>query len=255
MLPEELGINMATQNQKQSGVDTTVPEATGIKSNQQNVNAYETANLDGRNSHRPYTTIAANFQPTSSTIVLRKGTQIPILDKIGTSYFGIFKNFCLTGFNEPRAESFNLVKTFGREWVAFFFGENPRIYEYNGHFLDYYNYPHYEEFVRAYDEYLRGTKCIENGMTMSLSYNGRIVRGYIIGMTTGKVSGTGIPDGMLSFGFSMLILKDGWVNRSPGKRLSNIERINAAGESVSLQTHIQDAGINQRVNDDGIRSA
>ena len=198
-------------------------------------------NIEGLNSYRPYTTRADDFEPTVATIILSgKGSGvIPLLPDVGQNYLGIFKNFSLTNFNEGRQEEVNITKTFGREWVAFFYGENPRIYNYGGHFLDFKNYPYYEEFIKAYDNYLRGTKCIENEMELYLSYNGRLVRGLMTGIGTGKTSGVGVPKGLVQFNFTILVLHDGWVGTRNEMALTNVERLRQSGVRIKANTGTQ----------------
>ena len=160
----------------------------------------------------------------SNDLVLEEESKyvIPILDDwISPDYLGVFKNFGLTEYLEGAQERLQILKTFGKEWVGFMHGEEPRIYKYTGVFLDYVNYPFYEEFMRAYNHYLRGSKCIENKMQMYLSYDYKIVRGYIISISTQKNSANGAPQGMVGFQFRVLVQKEDFVRT---KDLTNYKR-------------------------------
>jgi len=192
---------------------------------------YLTADAEEDSSFRPYSGGLTPINSGIATMVLVRnngtkvteelnGSSIPVLPEIAQDFIGVFKNFSLTQYGEARQEALNIQRTFGREWVAFFFGEQPRSYQYSGHFLDYEEYPYYEQFIKAYDLYLRGTKCLENKMSLYISYDGRLVRGLMTNISTSKMSGPGIPPGVVSFNFSILIMGDQWI-RNSYKKMSN----------------------------------
>lgn len=211
--------------QKNTGESSDTPEASPSQSDYNS--SIITADIDGSNIFRPYTVGVRDFQPSISTILLLQGDSkslpktvtrdsIARLTKIG-KYFGLFKNFSLTNYEESREEALNIMKAFGKSWIAFFYGDTPRLYRYTGHFLDYANYNYYEEFIKAYDYYLRGSKCLENNMTMYLSYNGRLIRGLITSIITMKTTAAAAPTGLVAFAFSVLVLGDKWIRNTVGE--------------------------------------
>lgn len=197
---------------------------------------YLTADAEKDSAFRPYSGGLSPINSGIATMVLVKngtvtkgdsggarqirGGLIPVLPEIASDFIGVFKNFSLTQYSDVRQEALNIQRTFGREWVAFFFGEQPRSYQFSGHFLDYEEYPYYEQFMKAYDLYLRGTKCLENKMSLYISYDGRLIRGLMTSISTSKISAPGAPPGVVSFTFSLLIMGDQWI-RNSYKRLSN----------------------------------
>lgn len=229
---------MSADNTTKNNPDTTPTVVPSQKSFDTGFNEkYFNVDVEGNNFFRPWTSASDFISSGIATIVLFEsknvqaegvaslaGQKVATLKDINAdgSYIGIFKNFSLTQYGETRQEAFNIQRTFGKDWVAFFFGEQPRTYQYNGHFLDYVDYPHYQQFMMAYDKYLRGTKCIERGMTMYISYDGKLVRGLITQISTSKTSAPGLPAGMVSFNFSILIMSDQFVRTTRGV-LSNAQ--------------------------------
>jgi len=139
---------------------------------------------------------------------------IPRLTNFGgpsNEYYGIFNNFSLIKVAESQEQNIKLHENFGGDWNAFFFGEKPEIYRFEGFFLDTMEYPYYQEFLEAYDLYLSGRKCVENQMQMKIVYDGRIVDGYILNMSTINTSGQPF---MKNFGFSVLVRSTSWMREN-----------------------------------------
>ena len=121
------------------------------------------------------------------------------------SFLGVFKNFSLLQVNESRAELAKITKTFGKKWHAFFFNQEPRVYSFTGIFLDSKNYNYYEDFMKAYDMYLAGSKCLENNYKMYLSYENKIIDGLMLGINTTSNSSDIHHKG---FSFQLLVFDD-----------------------------------------------
>lgn len=122
-------------------------------------------------------------------------------------YYGVFNNFSLIGVSERKEQIVKVHNNFGGNWNAFFFGDRPSIYSFTGFFLDSKRYPYYQEFMVAYDRYLKGRKVIENNLEMVLSYNGKIVKGYLLNIQT-TISAS--EPFATNFVFTMLIQKEDW---------------------------------------------
>jgi hypothetical protein len=151
-------------------------------------------------------------------------SDVALLNLDGTSpYYGIFNNFSIMNFNESRDDVVKVNMNFGGSWNAFFFGERPRIITMAGMFLDSKEYPYYQEFMVAYNKYLSGRKCIENGMQLTMSFNGKIIKGHIL-----KIDTSGDADLMLRklFSLTILIETDDWfrsnLNPSTGTTSLNL---------------------------------
>lgn len=138
----------------------------------------------------------------SQATALPSSGSIPRLTAVGSNYYGIFKNFSIVSFAESKSEIAKINLNFSSTWNAYFFGSNPKVYSYSGIFLDTKDYPYYEEFSRAYDNYLAGGKCASLGYIMYMSYDTKIIVGYMLGIDT---HAQGDDPNMKSFSFRLLV--------------------------------------------------
>lgn len=164
-------------------------------------NAPESSNADVQDYMFNFNTFLSSIDRTGESVVVNGS--IPVLPKVGNNFYGIFKNFSIINFNESRAELSKVNLNFGLKWNAYFFGAQPRMYSYSGAFLDAKNYPYYEQFMRAYDNYLAGGKCVENGFKMYMAYDNKIITGWMLGINI-----VGSSDQRFTKQFSFQILVD-----------------------------------------------
>jgi hypothetical protein len=138
-------------------------------------------------------------------------SEVPVLDEVGNAnkneFLGIFKNFSILAINEVRAEISQIILNFGNKWNAYFFGSQPRMYAVAGVFMDAVNYPYYEQFMIAYDNYLAGGKCAEQGFKLYFVYDGKIVSGWILGIDTSHDVADRFTKG---FSFKILVEDEGY---------------------------------------------
>ena len=160
-----------------------------------------------------------------------------------TQYYGLFNNFSLTGVNERKEQMVKVHMNFGGSWNAFFFGDKPTIYGFNGFFLDSEEYPYYQEFMTAYDNYLSGRKCIENKFQMLISYDGKITGGYILDISTGI---SAINPYMKSFSFTVLIASENWYRTNIVRGVTN-EMISGMNYMSSNRARLSDLGYNDMI--------
>lgn len=127
---------------------------------------------------------------TYATIQVRTadGRNIPLIDaggsKVDTNnpdygYTDKYSNFILQTVQESRMEKMQVVSTFGAPFV-FFFGEHPRMIAGSGILLCTEDFNWRAEFLENYDNYLRGTKCVENKARVTLSWQDIVVEGYFV---------------------------------------------------------------------------
>lgn len=137
---------------------------------------------------------------------------IPVLNnnKKGL-YLGIFNNFSLMQVTEDKDQITKLHQNFGSSWNLFFFGDSPSIYSFNGIFLDTWEYPYYQEFMTMYDRYLSGRQCVENGFKMKISYDGKIIGGYLLKIRTMLSSDT--PHSK-SFSFTIIVTDEQFMREN-----------------------------------------
>lgn len=94
-----------------------------------------------------------------------------------------YTKFLLEGVNEQHTERSQIVETFG-DFYVFFFGERPPMYSFTGTLINTKNYNWVADFKFYYDAYLRGSKCVESSARLILTYGGRQIEGFMMGMQT-----------------------------------------------------------------------
>lgn len=97
----------------------------------------------------------------------------------------VYSNFFIQGVQEERAEKQQILETFGEPFI-FLFGERARMVTFSGILLNTFDFNWEGEWWHNYDQYLRGTKCVENDARIFLSFEETLVTGYIIGSSANK---------------------------------------------------------------------
>jgi hypothetical protein len=168
-------------------------------------------------------------------------------------YYGIFNNFSLMAVAEENAEIVKLHQNLGGSWNVFFFGEKPNFYRFTGLFLDSQEYPYYQEFMTAYENYLSGRKCIENNMRMTISYDGKIVEGYLVSISTTRTAESNYKK---DFSFTMLVRDSFWIRnnlvaiKGNDGRVTYERRFNGMSNVYRLQNHRLRSGISDMNDND-----
>jgi len=150
--------------------------------------------------------IADRSGPMLSSIRLIKTNSVPRKDNRkdpGERLIPEFSKFFLTSVQEGHQEKFQTVETFN-DWYAFFYGEKPPIYNFSGYLLNLANYNWWNEFIYYYENFWRGTKAVELGAKIYLTYNYQQVQGYILNVNTNLQAAT---DKAAPFSISMLVTK------------------------------------------------
>lgn len=94
-----------------------------------------------------------------------------------------YTKFILQNTRESHQERSQIVETFG-EFYLFFFGERPPVYTFSGTLINTKNVNWLADFQFYYENYMRGTKCVEKNARIIITYGGRQIEGYIIEMST-----------------------------------------------------------------------
>ena len=118
--------------------------------------------------------------------------------------------FFLEQVQESKEEKYQVIETFG-EFMAFFFGRRPEVYSFTGTLLNARNHDWKNEFHINYDEFLRGSKCVERRAFVYIQYDDVIVEGFMLNVSTRLV---GLEDKAVPFSFQMLV-----TNRQPVNRI------------------------------------
>jgi hypothetical protein len=135
--------------------------------------------------------------------------------------------FFLEQVQENREEKVQVLDTFG-EWVAFFFGRKPEVYNYGGTLLNAQNHDWKNEFQENYDYFLRGTQAVENRATVVLQYDDVLVEGYMLNCT---ISMQAAMNHAVGFTFNMLV-----ISRSPmdPRRIIGLRTLRSGGTAAEL---------------------
>lgn len=110
-------------------------------------------------------------------------------------------NFIIQGFAVSSQEKFQVVETFGDEYL-FFFGERPVIIQVQGFLLNTPDFNWRGEWYDNYSNFLRGTKCVEKKARVYLVADGLIFSGYILSTTTQV---TDAQPRLTPFSFQMIV--------------------------------------------------
>lgn len=89
-----------------------------------------------------------------------------------------YTKFILESVSEVRDERSQIVETFG-DFYVFFFGERPPVYQFSGTLINTRDVNWLSDFKFYYENFLRGSKCVENNARLILTYAGRQIEGFM----------------------------------------------------------------------------
>ena len=131
-----------------------------------------------------------------------------------------YTKFFLESVSESRVEKAQVIETFG-EFVAFFFGRRPEVYQFGGRLLNTKIHDWKNDFQEVYDNFLRGTKAVENGATVFIQYDDVVAEGFLMNC---NVEYSGIANNECPFNFSMIV-----TNRAPINQLARLRERRSRG--------------------------
>jgi hypothetical protein len=112
-----------------------------------------------------------------------------------------YTKFFLESVSEQHMERSQIVETFG-DFSVFFYGERPPVYNFSGVLINAKNVNWVQDFMFMYENFLRGTRCVEAGARAILTYGGRQIEGFILGVSNQTTAGT---DGGVPMSFQVLV--------------------------------------------------
>jgi hypothetical protein len=136
-----------------------------------------------------------------------------------------YSKFFLESVNESHNEKYQLVETFN-DFYVYFYGERPPVYTFSGHLLNLLNYNWKNEFMYFYQNFWRGSKAVELGARVFLTYDYQQVQGYILAINTNVNS---LTDKAAQFSIQVLVTKRLFFNgrgSANGEPLDSIVRDN-----------------------------
>ena len=111
-------------------------------------------------------------------------------------------NFILQNVSFVRQEKVQVLETFGDHYT-FFYGEKPTIMQVGGLLMNTIDFNWKNEWLHNYENYLRGTRCVESRAVVYLGFDDVLVSGFILGT---NVSQSAQNPYLCPFGFQMLVV-------------------------------------------------
>ena len=90
-----------------------------------------------------------------------------------------YSKFIMSQVVEAHVERSQIVETFG-DFYVFFHGERPPVYSFTGTLINTKNVNWVTDWNFFYDNYLRGTRCVEQRARVVLTYGGRQIEGFML---------------------------------------------------------------------------
>tara|TARA_Y100000034_G_scaffold130068_1_gene187667 strand:- start:154 stop:1212 length:1059 start_codon:yes stop_codon:yes gene_type:complete len=118
-----------------------------------------------------------------------------------TGYSDATHNFILQTVAQSHQEKVQIVETFG-PFYAFFYGQKPTVLQCQGLLLNSADFNWKNEWLRNYDRYLRGTRCVEFKARVYLGFDDVLIQGFILGTSLNYSSDNPL---FCPFSFSLLV--------------------------------------------------
>lgn len=99
----------------------------------------------------------------------------------------VYSNFLIQQVTEERAEKQQILETFGEPYI-FLFGQRARMLNVQGVLLNTFDFNWESEWWENYEQYLRGTRCVETDSRVFLTFDDTMVGGYILACTSSKTA-------------------------------------------------------------------
>ncbi len=120
-----------------------------------------------------------------ATLAVTRGTPIKNSSAPPGTTVSFTSNFLLQHVQESRQEKFQSVTTFGATY-GFFFGEQPRFVNCQAVLLNTADFQWEVEWWSNYEEHVRGTRAVDRGARVTLTYEDVLLEGYIISADVAK---------------------------------------------------------------------
>lgn len=112
-----------------------------------------------------------------------------------------YTKFFIETVQEAHVERSQIVETFGNFYV-FMFGERPPVYSFSGKLVNSRNANWVSDLMFMYQQYLRGTKCVELNARLILTYGGRQIEGLMLNVNTATQA---TVEGSVEFSFQVVV--------------------------------------------------
>lgn len=140
-----------------------------------------------------------------------------------------FVDFFLTSAQEQFQEIMQIDKVLSDDYVAFFYGTNPPVFNYSGMLLNSMQDDQRSGFAKAYLQMLRGTQLARRGALARLRYDSVIVSGV---MTAHSQSLNAEMEMAVPFSFSFLVKEYVILNNPAFVRTSPADYVKLAADAA-----------------------
>jgi hypothetical protein len=173
------------------------------------------------------------------SVVTSAGQKVALLNSSAQKYDDYGKasqthNFILQSVQFSRQERVQVQETFG-DFYTFFFGESPSVASLSGILFNTKDFNWKNEFLRNYDQYLRGTKCVETRSRVYLGFDDVLLEGYMLNVSIPQQSDAPY---LVAFTCSFLITQYMDLTTTYSSTVKSIEevRTNSAGQATEYLT-------------------
>lgn len=175
---------------------------------------------------RPYNGLVPK-QGTQAYMVImdEEGSIIPLVTGTSGETTDYYTDFSIMSINQHRREIRQILTTFGAPFV-FFFGESPRLVEFQGVLLNSENFDWRDAFLDNYNQRLRGTRLAEMKARLYVGWDDFLVHGYGLSL---QVVEKASNNNQIMFTFAMLIV--GEVRIGSGMEAPAVRSFQAALDS------------------------
>jgi len=130
----------------------------------------------------------------------------------GTTYGLGYIDFLLQSANEQFNEKLQVVDAVGDNYIAYYLGQNPPVFQYSGTLLNSYQDDWRAAFTVLYNDVLRGTMLARRKVVTVLAYDDVMITGSLSNLSQIL---TADFESMARFNFSMLVKRYDFSSRSP----------------------------------------
>lgn len=216
--------------------------------------------ISQRGVRRPVRGIQVKEDTFASIRVVASGSDgraLPLIDagsqdkKYANRRSEVYSNFLLQAVQEERMEKQQILETFGEPYI-FLFGERARVMTFQGVLLNTEDFNWEAEWWSNYEEFLRGTRCVENQARVFIFFDETLVSGYVLSTSSQKMAQ---ERNHVSFTFQLFVTSWATVSRlgdPTAQPLSDTRVKNRAEAAPFLPQKIQQIGNGYKVGSDGV---
>jgi len=148
-------------------------------------------------------------------------------------------NFVVERFAEVNSERYQISQSVTDDYKIYFSGKSPVIMNITGHMLNTYNQQWWHDFDYFYDNYLRGSKAVENKIRAFLTIADTI---YDILILKFGVNGDGNFDGVVQYNIDFVSLQKIHIGeyKNPEYRDNSVKDLSKSAPMSTTQTEFDD---------------